>query len=248
MPNPVVHFQIAGQDPAALARFYSSVFGWHITSLPDVDYMLIDTAAGGINGGIARVPAGQPGYVCLYTEVDAPEATLAQIAGSGGRVLAPVTEVPRLGVVAMYADPEGHPMGLVQAVPDFGHHEYRVYDWPPPTTEGAVIHFEITGHHADRLRPFYSNVFQWHADISDNPDYAPVDTHSISISGAIGVQERDRDPVTIYIQTADIPGTLARIEAAGGRALESHPPTFALFADPEGHVLGLIVEDDHRPE
>lgn len=244
MPNPVVHFQITGHDPAALVRFYGSVFGWRITSLPEVDYMLIDTEAGGINGGIALVPPGQPGYVCLYTEVDAPDAMLAQIAGSGGKVLVPVTAVPKLGVVAMYADPEGHPMGLVQAMPDYSHHEYRVYDWPPPTTEGAVVHFEITGRNLDALRPFYRNVFGWHADTTDNPDYAPIDTHTICISGAIGLQERDRDPVTVFIQTADIAGTLARIETAGGHTVETHPPTFALFADPEGHILGLIAEEE----
>jgi hypothetical protein len=240
MPNPVVHFQIAAADPDVLAGFYSAVFGWRMRPQPAADYILIDTAAGGISGGIARTPPGAPGYVALYVEVDDPEACLRQIEGTGGRILAPVTSVPGVGVIALFADPAGHPMGLVQSVPDYGHHEYRVYEWPPEPQEGAVVHFEITGPDTAALHHFYRNVFGWHIDVAANPEYATVDTHTIAISGAIGLQEREAGPVAFYVQTADLAGKLAQVEAAGGRTLESHPPLFALFTDPEGHVVGLV--------
>ena len=30
MSNPVTHFEIVGQDPAALQRFYEQAFGWQM--------------------------------------------------------------------------------------------------------------------------------------------------------------------------------------------------------------------------
>jgi predicted enzyme related to lactoylglutathione lyase len=51
--------------------------------------------------------------------------------------------------------------------------------------------------------------------------------------------------VTFYVQSDDAAATLRRVEAAGGRVLM--PPTevapettIALFADPEGHVIGVM--------
>ena len=51
--------------------------------------------------------------------------------------------------------------------------------------------------------------------------------------------------VTFYVHTEDAKGTLAKIEKLGGRVLmpltEVAPETtIALFADPEGHVVGLM--------
>jgi hypothetical protein len=51
--------------------------------------------------------------------------------------------------------------------------------------------------------------------------------------------------VTFYVHTEDPQGTLRKVEAAGGRVLlpltEVAPETtIALFADPEGHVIGIM--------
>lgn len=241
MPNPVVRFFIASHRPTELAAFYGRALGWRAQHAQG--FVLVDTGPGGLPGVIGPGAAGYGAYIALYTEVDHPAAALQQIAGSGGRVVAPATAHPALGLAGTYADPEGHVMGLVQSQPDYSHHEYRVYAWPPEPGEGAVVHFEITGRDPAALRTFYRNVFGWHADTSHGPGYAPVDTHTVCISGAIGLQDRDTCPVTVYAQTADVAGTLARVEAAGGRGMAAHPPAYALFADPEGHVLGLLAPD-----
>jgi len=50
--------------------------------------------------------------------------------------------------------------------------------------------------------------------------------------------------VTFYIQVPDINQHLGTIEQAGGRTVLPHTETdmvtFALFADPEGNVVGLV--------
>src|ERR671936_258522 len=53
MADPVVHFELIGVDREALGRFYAELFGWHVESVPEPPYSLIDTHAGsGINGGM----------------------------------------------------------------------------------------------------------------------------------------------------------------------------------------------------
>ncbi len=245
MPNPVVGFQIATPNPDGLATFYREVFGWTLHYHPDIDYTTIATDAGGIKGGLARMPKGAEGFVCLYIEVDNVDYALSQIAGSGGHILAMAATIPYMGTVAMFADPEGHPMALVQSNPDYSHHEYRVYEWPPEPSEGAVIHFEILGVNTLALQHFYRNVFGWFLDPSATADYGLVDTHTIAISGAVGHLDRPLGPVTVFIQTAGIAATLRRIEAAGGATVDtSHLPEYALFTDPEGNLLGLLTPQD----
>lgn len=243
MPNPVTRFQIASDRPAQLAAFYKAAFGWTTAARPDAGYTALHTNTGGLAGGIAHVPEGAAAGVALYVESDDLDLTLAKIEGSGGRRLTPVAALEPLGIVAMFADPEGHPMGLVEAVPDFSHHEYRVYGWPDPIGDGGVAHFEIMGRDPQTLVAFYRNVFGWHIDAAD-PEYALIDTHTIGIAGAIGRLDRPSSPVTFYVQAADLYDALDRVEGAGGKRLELHAPQFALFTDPDGNIIGLVPPQD----
>jgi predicted enzyme related to lactoylglutathione lyase len=112
VPNPVVHFELAGSDPKALQQFYTSLFGWSINDDNPVNYGLVDTQAGGINGGIeseARGPA-----TTIYVAVDDLQAYLDKIEQAGGKTVTPVTEIPNMVTYATFTDPEGNVMGLVK--------------------------------------------------------------------------------------------------------------------------------------
>ena len=53
MGHPVVHFQIGAKDAAAAAEFYSQLFGWSATPVPDMPYHMLQTGSAlGIQGGI----------------------------------------------------------------------------------------------------------------------------------------------------------------------------------------------------
>ena len=81
MGNPVVHFEIIGTDGAALEKFYSELFGWHVMSSPipgGGTYGLVDTHSGkGINGGIGQTPNGE-NRVTIYVESSDLQAVLAE--------------------------------------------------------------------------------------------------------------------------------------------------------------------------
>ncbi len=110
-----------------------------------------------------------------------------------------------------------------------------------------VVHFEITGKDAKKLQGFYGGLFGWHIDASNPMNYGIVDTHGEGgIGGGIGSAE-GQNQVTFYVQVDDVQAYLSKIEAAGGKTIVpvTEVPdmvTFALFADPEGNVVGLVKE------
>ena len=112
-----------------------------------------------------------------------------------------------------------------------------------------VAWFEITSQDPARLVTFYRELFDW--TIADGPGsgYSLVDTGAgaEAIGGGIGATQGPDDPggVTVYMRVDDLQAALDRAEALGGKPLV--PPTdlpdgygrFALFADPDGHTIGL---------
>jgi hypothetical protein len=115
MGRPVTHFEILGQDTAALRQFYARAFGWKLGE-PDsaMDYAMVDPDGGaGIGGGIGRAPQG-PGHVTFYVSVDDPAAALAEVERLGGRTVLTPQEVPGGVTFALFTDPEGHMVGLLK--------------------------------------------------------------------------------------------------------------------------------------
>jgi predicted enzyme related to lactoylglutathione lyase len=114
VPNPVIHWEIAAQDRKKLQEFYASLFGWKVNDDNPMGYGLVDTAAGGINGGIMQCQGSQPSYVTFYVHVDDPAATLAKVASLGGKTCLPPTPIPNVGTIGMFQDPEGHVIGIIK--------------------------------------------------------------------------------------------------------------------------------------
>lgn len=110
MPNPVVHFEINGKDAKALQGFYKDLFGWHVDDNNPMKYGMVDTHAGGINGGIAE----GDNQVTVYVAVDDLQAYLDKITAKGGKVVHEVEVIPNMVTFAMFADPSGNVVGLVK--------------------------------------------------------------------------------------------------------------------------------------
>ena len=114
MPNPVTHFEVLGNDAAALQRFYGEAFGWPMQDVMDGAYYMVNPGDDqGINGGVGSAQGGQ-GHVTFYVEVEDPAAALEKISGLGGRTVQEPMDVPGGPTIALFADPEGHVIGLVK--------------------------------------------------------------------------------------------------------------------------------------
>ncbi len=120
MGQPVVHFEIIGQDGDKLKSYYSELFGWEIDLDNPMNYGIIqrdgnvNADGAGIGGGVSGGPEGYGGHVTFYVEVPDPEATLAQVESLGGtRIFGPDEVMPGL-VLGQFSDPEGHVIGVVK--------------------------------------------------------------------------------------------------------------------------------------
>jgi hypothetical protein len=123
MGQPVVHFEIIGSDPAALRRYYGTLFGWEfqtgnaaseMVSQPGT-YGFVDGSTtgdgSGINGGIGG-GQGHARRVLFYVSVPSVEAALRTAESLGGtRLMGPE---PSSGdfTVGHFADPEGNVIGV----------------------------------------------------------------------------------------------------------------------------------------
>jgi hypothetical protein len=120
MGNPVVHFEVIGQDGTALSNFYEKAFGWemHPAMQDPMVYVLVNPGGErGIAGGIGGTDDEGGRHVTFYVEVDDPAASLAAIEKLGGRTLMAPDRVPGGPIVAMFADPEGNAIGLTKSEP-----------------------------------------------------------------------------------------------------------------------------------
>ncbi|MGZ4382280.1 MAG: VOC family protein [Gaiellaceae bacterium] len=115
MANAVIHFEVVGKDLAALQGFYGELFGWKTEAIPEMGYAMVEKEGDGIAGGLGQSQDGGPGYVTFYVSTDDPQAILDKAEALGGKTVMPVTELPQV-TLAMFADPEGHVIGLVKGM------------------------------------------------------------------------------------------------------------------------------------
>jgi len=75
---------------------------------------MTDAADSGIVLGTGPSPDGSSGWVTFYISVPDLDATLAKVEAGGGRTLMPKFSPAPDTWLAMFADPEGHVVGLSQ--------------------------------------------------------------------------------------------------------------------------------------
>jgi uncharacterized protein len=113
MGNPVVHFEIQGQDPAVLHDFYRKAFGWTIDANNPMAYGLVNTGSElGIQGGIAT-GNGMRG-VTVYLETEDVKGTLDKAVAAGAEVVMGPDTLPGIVELATFRDPEGNLIGLTK--------------------------------------------------------------------------------------------------------------------------------------
>jgi predicted enzyme related to lactoylglutathione lyase len=116
MGRPVAMFEIVSADHERAQKFYSELFDWAVDADEAMGgYGLVDTGAGpsGVIGGIG--PSMRPGDtgVKVYVRVADLDAYLDRATELGGRRLVEPTKLAGdYGSFAVFADPDGNPVGL----------------------------------------------------------------------------------------------------------------------------------------
>jgi len=119
MGQPVVHFEIVGQDGAKLHDYYSQLFGWEIKADNPMNYGIVAREDNlgedgiGIGGGMAQGPEGYGGHVTFYVQVPDVEAAMAQAESLGGTRMMGPEEVMEGLVIGLFKDPEDNVIGVM---------------------------------------------------------------------------------------------------------------------------------------
>jgi predicted enzyme related to lactoylglutathione lyase len=112
----------------------------------------------------------------------------------------------------------------------------------------TVVHAEIRSSDPDGTREFFSEMFGWtYPTEGAFPGYTFVDTGvPDALYTAISPLQGDGDLVTFFVSVDDMEGALADAKRLGGRVVQDPVlvpgVTFALIADPQGHVVGLAQQ------
>lgn len=107
MSAPIVFLDLAGPDEAALRAFYQEVFDWACGA---AGMPFSPGSPAGLSLNIRQDPAEK----VIYIGVPDINATLARVEAAGGKVDLPRHEVPGVTVIALFIDPAGNRMGLVE--------------------------------------------------------------------------------------------------------------------------------------
>ena len=120
-----------------------------------------------------------------------------------------------------------------------------------------VVHFEIIGKDANKLRSFYGDLFGWEFDtsaplaeaISQPGNYGFVSRNTTSdgtgIPGGVGGGPEFGGYVMFYVGVPDVEAALRKAQSLGGTRRmgpERNPGADLVvghFTDPEGHLIGL---------
>jgi len=109
---------------------------------------------------------------------------------------------------------------------------------------------------AAAARDFYSRLFGWEVDVSDDPQYGGYGTARAGQRGVAGIgpkqSEQQPSAWSLYIGTDDVDTLASRVEGAGGTIVV--PPTdvgdqgrFAVFGDPSGAAVSAWQQATTAP-
>jgi uncharacterized protein len=116
MGQPVAMFEVTSADADRARKFYAELFGWTVTSDPSWgDWSMVDTGAGesAVVGGIGASESPGDTGVKIYMRVDDLAASLQRAERLGGSTILGPTDLPEgFGRFALFADPDGNPVGL----------------------------------------------------------------------------------------------------------------------------------------
>jgi uncharacterized protein len=239
--NRIAHFEVGSADFERLLRFYGELFDWRVERTADTLAIVDTRSGGGVNGAIGRSGDGTP-WVSFYVGVEDPQAALRRAEALGGTTMLDVVEIPDLLTFAMFSDPDGNLVGLLETKGG------KSYAGQPSAGDGVPVDwFEVLGADAERTRRFYQDLFGWTLTESGAPGYWMVQPEAGGIGGGLGGGV-GKVWATVYAKVGDVETSLAKAERLGatrvfGPDQAGDRTTTGALRDPAGNVFGVYQRD-----
>lgn len=108
--------ELASSDPAASVAFYTAIGGFteKRVQMEQGEYHVLEAGGQPRAGIMAKMMPQQPHAWLAYVQVASADKTADKAAKLGATVLVPPTDIPNVGRFAIFADPQGAPLGVLQ--------------------------------------------------------------------------------------------------------------------------------------
>jgi predicted enzyme related to lactoylglutathione lyase len=114
MGNSLCHFEILCSDVTKAREFYGRIFDWQFDDAAFPGYVIVRSGAEPTAGIMVKPPATPHHALNVYFRVDCIDTTLQSVVSEGGTVVVAKTEIPKVGHWAMFTDPDGIAVGLLE--------------------------------------------------------------------------------------------------------------------------------------
>jgi predicted enzyme related to lactoylglutathione lyase len=152
-----VWYELLTTDPKAAIQFYSDVVGWKTQPWETGEYTMWVGSQGPL-GGVSSLPdeakkMGAPPYWQATVEVADVDRAVSLVKERGGKILFGPVDVPKIGRMAVIADPQGAAIAMVALESDMPAHD---------TSKGGEFSWNelYTTDHEAAFR-FYQELFGW---------------------------------------------------------------------------------------
>jgi predicted enzyme related to lactoylglutathione lyase len=240
-------------DLSGAEAFYASVIDWTVQDSgqpgPRYDMLKVgDQAVGGMMALSAEAceQGARPAWHAYISVADVDAAAQA-VAGDGGKIWVPATDIPGVGRFSMVSDPGGASFYLFKGMTG---------DAPPalpPGTPGKFGWHELYAHDLDAAWAFYTRHFGWTdagaMDMGDMGRYQMFLTPA-GADAAGGMMTKPpqvpRPCWLYYVNVAAIDAAVERIKAGGGQVLNGPMEVpggqwIVNALDPQGAAFSLVA-------
>ncbi|WP_294329067.1 VOC family protein [uncultured Sphingomonas sp.] len=247
----IIWYELMTQDANRAAAFYGAVVGWQVGApmAGGPDYRML-VARDGNAGGMLQLDdamraAGASPTWLAYFGVDDVDASVAAIAGAGGKVLMPAWNAPGVGRIAMVTDPQAVPFYVMRGATEGA--TSTVYQ---RHGRGHVGWNELYAPDADAALGFYHRKFgltrMGGMPMGELGEYSFIGHDGGEPMGAImRCPPGARPGWSFYFRVDDVDAAKDRVEGAGGTVLNGPMDVpggerVLQAADPDGAMFGLV--------
>jgi len=115
MANSFAHIELTTGDLAKAKKFYKKLFDWKLTDMSMGSsgvYTMIAPGKGPGGGMQAQPMPGAPITWLPYVEVDDVKKSLAKAEKGGAKVILPMMDIGKNGIIGIFVDPGGATLGV----------------------------------------------------------------------------------------------------------------------------------------
>jgi uncharacterized protein len=233
--------ELVTTDEAAAAKFYSQVFGWQAEDFPGVGmkYSVFKHRGKGV-GGLMKRPNDQcpPNWMGYVTVANVDE-TAKKATDAGAKLMMPPFDVPTVGRIAVFQDPQGAALGIFQPAKDAG-----------SCARNRIVWCDIPVSDLDRAIRFYSallgSLVQKHEEGGMTFAVLPHEEHEVGGCLTLGHENKPSasGPLVYVSCQGRLDEAINAVAPNGGKVLKAKHPIGpygfrAIVLDSEGNRIAL---------